>query len=86
MALNSKIYKVVSYIQDNKYWERIYIILKLISPCIWVLNIADSNNSGMDKGFYYSIMTKIYIIKPSSDLDNKELFPVFGSLSQMVHS
>ena len=38
----------------------------------------------MDKVFYYSRMTKISIIKSSTDLDNKELFPVSGSLSQKV--
>ena len=26
MSLNSKIPKVVSYIQDSKYWERIYVL------------------------------------------------------------
>ena len=26
MSLNSKLSKVVSYIQGNKYWERIYVI------------------------------------------------------------
>ena len=29
-------------------------------------------------------MTKIYIIKSSSDIDNKELFPVSGSSYQKV--
>ena len=29
MSLNSKNSKVVSYIQDNKYWERIYVLLKI---------------------------------------------------------
>ena len=38
----------------------------------------------MDKVFYYDRMTKISIIKSSSDIDNKELFPVYGSLSQKV--
>ena len=28
MTLNSKIFKVVSYIQDNKAWESIYVILE----------------------------------------------------------
>ena len=32
MALNSKNSKVVSYIQDNKAWERIYVILKILCP------------------------------------------------------
>ena len=31
MALNSKISKLVSYIQDNKSWGRIYVLLKIFS-------------------------------------------------------
>ena len=71
MALNSKLSKVVSYIQDNKAWERIYIPLKIFSPCLRTLCLVDSKKVGMDKVFYYSRMTKISIIKPSSYPDNK---------------
>ena len=84
MALNSKLPKVVSYIQDNKAWERIYVLLKIIFPCLWVIRLVDINKSGMEKVFYYSRMTNISIIKSSSDIDNKELFPVSGSSSQKV--
>ena len=63
ISLNSKLSKVVSYIQDNKACERIYVLLKILFPCIRVLCLADSNNAGMDKVFYYSRMTKISIIK-----------------------
>ena len=76
--LNSKISKVVSYIQDKKAWERIYILLKILFPCLRILCLADSNKSVMDKVQYYYIMTKISIIKSSSDMDKKELFPVSG--------
>ena len=38
----------------------------------------------MDKVFYYSRMTKISIIKSSTDLDNKELFPTSNSSSQTI--
>ena len=79
ITLNSKLYKVVSYIQDNKTWERIYVLLKIIFLCVLVLRLADSNKSGMDNIFYYYRMTKIFIIKSSSDIDNEELFPVSGS-------
>ena len=79
MALKSKLSKVVSYIQDNKSWERIYVLLKILFPCLQVLHLADNNKAGMDKLFYYARMTKISIIKLSYDLDNKELFPVYGS-------
>ena len=71
MALNSKLSKVVSYIQDNKDWESIYVLLKIIFPCLRTLCLADSSKAGMDKVFYYSRMTKISIIKSSTDLDNK---------------
>ena len=47
MSLKSKPSKVVSYIQDNKSWEKIYVILKILFPCIWVLCNADSKKSGM---------------------------------------
>ena len=49
IALNSKHSKVVSYIQGNKAWERIYIISKLLFPCRWVLHLADSYKSGVYK-------------------------------------
>ena len=84
MTLNSKLSKVLSYIQDKKAWERIYVLLKILSPCLRTLRLADSNKAGMDKVFYYSRMTKISIIKSSTDIDNKELFPISGSSSQKV--
>ena len=32
MELNSKLSNVVSYIQDKKAWERIYVLLKILFP------------------------------------------------------
>ena len=79
MALNSKLSKLVSYIKDKKAWERIYVLLKIIFPCIRTLRLADSNRAGIYKVFYYSRMTKISIIKSLTDLDKKELLLVSGS-------
>ena len=84
MAMNSKLSKVVSYIKNNKDRERIYVILKIIFPCLLVLFLADSNKAGMHKVLYYARMTKVSIIKPSSDLDKKELFPVSRSSYQKL--
>ena len=67
MTMNSKL----SYIQDKKAWERIYVLLKILFPCLRTLRLADINKAGMNKIFYYSIMTKMSIIKSSTDLDNK---------------
>ena len=52
ISLKSKLFKVVSYIQDNKYWDRIYVLLKIIFPCLQVLCLAYSNKVGMEKVFY----------------------------------
>ena len=37
MALNSKLSKVVSYIHDNKAWDMIYVLLKIIFPYLRVV-------------------------------------------------
>ena len=84
MTLNSKLSKVLSYIQGKKAWERIYVLLKILFPCLCTFRLADSIKAGMDKVFYYSRMTKISIIKSSNDIDNKELFPISGSSYQKV--
>ena len=66
-----------------KAWERICSNGNTF-PCLHTLCLADNNKAGMYKVFYYFRMTKISIIKSSSDLYNKYLFPVFGSSSQKV--
>ena len=58
--------------------------MKILFPCLRTIRLADNNKAGMYKVFYYSIMTKISIIKSSNDLDNKELFPISSSSSQKV--
>ena len=60
---NNKFNKAVNYIYDNKSWERCYVLIKIIFPCLRVLRLADSNLSGMDKVYYYSRMTKQCIEK-----------------------
>ena len=76
MILNSKLSNEVPYIQYKKYWERVYVLLKILFPFLRTLRLADNNKSGTDKLLYYSITTKMSIIKSSTDLENKELFPV----------
>ena len=55
------------------------MILKILSPCLRVICLADSNKSGTDKVFQYYRITKISIINSSSDNGNKELLPVSSS-------
>ena len=65
----------VRYIHENKSWERCYVILKIIFPCLRVLRLADSNISGMERVYYYSRMIKQYIEKTISDIDYQRLLP-----------
>ena len=71
---NTKFIKSVKYIHDNKSWERCYVLLKIISPCLIFIRLADSNHSGMEKNYYYSMMTKQCIEKTKSDLDYQRVF------------
>ena len=71
----TKFTKAVRYIHDNKLWERRYVIINILFPCLIVLCLADSTLAGMDKFYYYSIMTKQCIYKTISDIDYQRLFP-----------
>ena len=65
----AKFTKAVKYIHDEKSWERCYVLLKILHPCLRVLSMSDSNIAGIDKVYYYSRMTKQCIEKTKLDLD-----------------
>ena len=46
---NTKFTKAVKYIHDDNSWERCYVLLKILFPCLRVLCLADINLVGMDK-------------------------------------
>ena len=48
----AKFTKAVKYIHDEKSWERCYVSLKILHPCLRVLRLADSNRAGMEKVYY----------------------------------
>ena len=58
------------------------MFFKLLFPFIWLIFLDNSIKSGMEKVYYYSIMTNIPIFKSLSDIYNKELLPVSGSSSR----
>ena len=60
---NTKFTKAVKYIHYNKSWERCYVLLNILFPCLGVLCLADSTLDGMNKVYYYSILTKLCIEK-----------------------
>ena len=76
---NTKFTKALKYIHDDKSWERCYVLLKIIFPCLRVFCLADSNLAGMDKFYYCSIMTKQCIEKTKSDLDYQRVVPEISS-------
>ena len=69
ITTTTKLTKAVKYIHDDKSWERCYVLLKILFPCLIVIRLADSNLSGMDKFYYHPIMTKHCIEKTRSDLE-----------------
>ena len=72
---NTKFTKAVGYIHDNKSWERLYVLLNILFPCIRAILLADNNLIGMEKFYYYSRMNKQCIEKTKSDPDYQILFP-----------
>ena len=66
---NTKFTKAVRYIHDNKLWERFYLLIKILFPCIRAILLVDSNLVGMEKNYYFLIMTKQCIEKKISDID-----------------
>ena len=64
-----KFTKSVNCIHDDKSWERYYVLLKILFPCLRVLRLSDSNLAGMEKVYSYSIMKNQCIEKTKSDLD-----------------
>ena len=73
----------MKYIHDEKSWERCYVLLKILHPRLRVLRLADSNLAGMDKVYYYSIMTKQCIEKTKLDLDYQRVFPEVSSCANI---
>ena len=40
--------KIFGYIHDNKSWERCYVLIKIMFPCLRVLLLEDGNMAGME--------------------------------------
>ena len=57
ISTNTKFTKAVKYIHGNNSWERCYVLLKILFPLFRVLCLEESNLAGMDKVYYYLIMT-----------------------------
>ena len=83
ISTTSKFTKAVKYIHDEKSWERCYVILKILHPCLRVLRLADSNLAGIDKVYYYSRMKKQCIEKTKSDVDYQRVFPEISSYANI---
>ena len=76
MIINFKIYQAVSSIMDYKSWEKCYIILTIIFPCLRVLFMEESNKERTDKLYYYPTTIKTYIQKYWYNIDINYIFPV----------
>ena len=48
----AKFTKAIKYINDEKSWERCYVLLNILFPCLRVLCLADISLAGMEKVYY----------------------------------
>ena len=79
----TKFTKALKYIHDENSWERCYVLIKILHPCLRVFLLADSNLAGMDKVYYYSRITKQCIEKTKLDLDYQRGFPEVSSFASI---
>ena len=49
----TKFTKAIKYIHADKLWERCYVLLKILFPCLRVVFLEDSNLAGMENVYYY---------------------------------
>ena len=80
---NTKFIKAVGYIHDNNSWDRWYVLLNILFPCLIVLFLADINRAGMENIYYYSRTTKKCIEETISDIYYHRLFPEIFSPANM---
>ena len=80
---NKKFTKLVRYIHDHKSWERCYVPLKIIFPCLRVLLLADSNHVGTEIFYYYPRIKNYCIEKTISTIDYNKLFPEINSTANI---
>ena len=52
MSITYKLSKVISYINENKYWERCYVLLKILFPVLMDIILADRNQEEMYMVYY----------------------------------
>ena len=76
---NNKFDKSVRYIHDDKSWERCYVLLKILFPCLGVIRLTAINRAGMEKVYYYSIKTNQCIDKTISDVNYQKILPYISS-------
>ena len=74
---------IFDYIYDKRSWERWYVSINIIFPCLRVLCLADINYAVIGKVYYYSRMTKQCADKTVSDIDYQKLFPEINSTANI---
>ena len=65
-------------INDDKSWERCYVLLKILFPCLRVLRLEDSNLSGMENKLLFENDKTVHREK-KSDLDYQRVLPDISS-------
>ena len=68
------VHAAVRDITDEKFWKRIYIVLRAVFPALCFLRYCDKTVPVMDKIYYLSHRTTIVLEKSVLDLNDESLF------------
>ncbi len=66
--------EAVRDIKDNKFWKRIYFLLRALFSSLKALQLCDTNFPGMDKIHYFVHRARAAVAKSVAVLNDETLF------------
>ena len=72
---------IINIVNDEFFWREVTIIVIAMFPLLQILRLADSNQPGMDKAYFYARQTTKVLNQLVATFDGSEEDPVFNARS-----
>ncbi len=74
MPKTNHVIEAVREIEDNKFWKRIYFLLRALFSSLKALQLCNTNFPRMDKIYYFVHRARAAVAKSVAVLNNETLF------------
>ena len=78
LELNDYARGAVFDVENAKFWQAIYVLLRAVFPVLRLLRYCDANKPAMDKMRYLGYRTTVALEKSVEFLNDNDLFKDFG--------